>query len=172
MVYARKISEDRWFGKDELDADSISELGTSCNQLSVWGVENKNNQDELDKVALALALTKTKIEEFYLVFFDPISLSQTYNWKVSFMDEDGDTRYHNLKNKHKNFIIDSFWELGYLAEYTHRLLEIDDNFTYYDANKLKMLLYDAVKNDEIKPEDIKSTQWSKAFNEIKKQKGE
>jgi hypothetical protein len=172
MVYARKISEDGWFGKEELDADSISELGTSGHQLSVWSVDNKNDQGELDKVALALALTRSKIEEFYIVFFDPTSLSQKYNWKVSFIEEDGDTLYYKLKKKHINFIIDSFWKMGYLAEYIYNLLKINDNYTYYDANRLTMLLYDAVENHEIDPEDIKKTQWGKALKKMRNEKEE
>lgn len=49
MVYARKINEDSWFGKDSLDSDSISELITTNHELSVWKVEDLSNEDKLSK---------------------------------------------------------------------------------------------------------------------------
>lgn len=70
MVYARKINEDSWFGKNSLDSDSISELITTNHELSVWKVEDLSNEDKLNDIALALALSRDAVDEFYVVFID------------------------------------------------------------------------------------------------------
>ena len=49
MLYARKISEDGWFGKEALDADSVSELGTKNHELSVWKVSDAKNNVGVDR---------------------------------------------------------------------------------------------------------------------------
>jgi hypothetical protein len=76
MVYARKINEDSWFGKDSLDSDSISELFTTNHELSVWKVEDLSNEDKLNDIALALALSRDAVDEFYVVFIDLALLSR------------------------------------------------------------------------------------------------
>lgn len=48
MVYARKISEDSWFDKSVLDADSLSELSTNNHELSVWKVADVTSQDQIN----------------------------------------------------------------------------------------------------------------------------
>ena len=57
MIYIRKIKESSWFmGQAPLDSDSISDLGTSNHELSVWQVPN--DKSNLDDIILALALTR------------------------------------------------------------------------------------------------------------------
>lgn len=68
MVYARKISEDSWFDKSVLDADSLSELSTNNHELSVWKVTDVTSQDQINDIALALALSRDAVDEFYIVF--------------------------------------------------------------------------------------------------------
>ena len=84
MLYARKITEDGWFGKEQLDADSVSELGTTNHELSVWKISDISDDKLVDNIALALALTKSKIEEFYMFFLDPEKLKEVNMLFTSF----------------------------------------------------------------------------------------
>lgn len=167
MLYARKISEDGWFGKEALDADSVSELGTKNHELSVWKVSDAKNNVDVDRVALALALTLGKISEFYMVLLDPYDLQSRYKWAVAFAPQDGDTRYKKMKGEHTNFVLDTFWEQGYLSEYIHQLIDDPNNYRYYDANSIKKMVYDALKAGDVEWEDIKfDGAWKKAIKEM------
>lgn len=172
MLYARRISEDGWFGKSDLDSDSLSELGTTNHQLSVWKIADANNVVDVDRIALALALTKSKIDEFYMVLLNPAEIEVKYRWVVAFVPQEGDTRYKQLKDEHTNFVVETFWEQGYLAEYIHKLLDDEQNYRYYDANTLKKMIYDAVKNGDILWDDIKKDgPWKKAVQEMEQELG-
>ena len=166
MLYARKISEDGWFGKDDLDSDSISELGTSNHQLSVWKIENICNQTDVDNIALALAMTKSKIEELYMVFLNPSDLTSSYNWNLSFDPQDGDTRFALMKKEHTNIVVKSIWEQGFLSEYIHGLIKDAKNYIYYDVIELRRLFLDAYKAKKIPEEDLDG-QWKKAIKDLK-----
>lgn len=168
MLYARKLTEDGWFGKNELDADSISELGTSNHDLSVWKIDDVENVYDVDQIALAIAMGRTKIDELYIVFLDPNDLEDKFKWVVAFSPQDGDTKYTGMKGDHTNFVVPSFWEQGYLAIYIHQLLEDESNFRYYDVEKLRRLAYNAIKQGTLTIEEIKGTQWKKAVEEIDK----
>ena len=54
MLYARKITEDGWFGKDKLDADSVSELGTTNHELSVWKISDVSNSELVDSIGIVV----------------------------------------------------------------------------------------------------------------------
>lgn len=60
-----------------------------------------------------------------------------------------------MKGEHVNFIVPSFWEQGYLAEYIHKLIQDEQNYLYYDAAKLKKMAYDAIKDGKLTREEIK-----------------
>lgn len=105
MLYARKITEDGWFGKDKLDADSVSELGTTNHELSVWKISDVSNSELVDSIALALALTRSKVEEFYMILLNPSEIKKSCKWIVSIAEQDGDTRYSSMKGEHVNFIV-------------------------------------------------------------------
>ena len=67
MIYIRKIKESSWFmGQAPLDSDSISDLGTSNHELSVWQVPN--DKSNLDDIVLALALTRDDTNGIFVVF--------------------------------------------------------------------------------------------------------
>ena len=167
MFYARKITEDGWFGKGNLDADSISELGTSNHELSVWKIPDISDSNNVDKVALALALTRSKVEEFYMVFLNTLDLEKSARWIVATTQQDGETRYSRMKKAHANFIVPTFWKQGYLGEYIHKLIEDEQNYRYYDAAKLKELVYNAIKSGELVKDEIKNDgSWKRAVTEM------
>lgn len=123
MLFARKITEDGWFGRCELYSDSVSELNVDNQGLSVWKISDASNIVDVDKIALALAMINHKIEEFYMVFLDTTDIQNKYRWVVAFIPQVGETRYSQVKNEHTNFEVPSFWEIGYLAEYIHKLIQ-------------------------------------------------
>ena len=52
-------------GQKVLDSDSVSDLGTVDHELSVWQVAN--DKSNLDKIVLALALTRDDTSGIYIV---------------------------------------------------------------------------------------------------------
>ena len=165
MLYIRKISEDGWFGKDELDSDSVSELGTSGHDLSVWEVTTSNGSSNLDDVALALAMTRSNVEEMYIVFLDTSEIKSKYQWAVGLHPEDGDTKYSHMRGAHTNFVLCSFWEQGYLAEHIHKLIGNSKNYKYYNPDDLKKLAYFAAKSGNLKADDL-NRPWKSAVKEM------
>jgi hypothetical protein len=173
MLYARKISEDGWFYKDDnLDADSISELNVKGHGLSVWKVLNASNKIDVDKIGLALAMINPKVEEFYMVLIDPANLASDYKWAIAFIPQPGATRYSNMKDEHTNFEVKSMWELGFLTEHIHKLIQDEKNYRYYNVSDLKKMAYDAAKNGNLTKKDVDGCQWKTAIKEMEKMYGE
>lgn len=168
MVYARKINEDSWFGKNSLDSDSISELITTNHELSVWKVEDLSNEDKLNDIALALALSRDAVDEFYVVFIDLDKINAEYNWNVEFHDEDGLTGFEEIKGEHTNLVLLDLWHLGFLAEYIHNIIKDCTNYKFYDVTTLVDLLDIAVKNGRIDREVIKKKygKWNKKLKDL------
>lgn len=171
MLYARKITEDGWFGTDELDADSISELTVDNHELSVWKIQDASNNVDVDRVALALAMIHHKVDEFYMVLLDPAGIEARYKWVLAFSPQPGGTRYTQVKDEHTNFVVESFWELGFLSEYIHELLEDKRNYRYYDVITLRQMAYDAAKEGRLTKNDVKGTQWQTAIKDLEKEFG-
>lgn len=165
MLYIRKITEDGWFGKDELDADSMSELGTTNHDLSVWEITNSTNNSNVDDVALALAMTREKVEEMYVVLLDTTDINARYKWVVGLKPEDGNTKFTKMKGSHTNFVVGSFWEQGYLAEYIHALIDDTRNYKYYNVDDLKKLAYVAAKRGDLTAAELNKP-WKKAVKEM------
>lgn len=171
MVYARKISEDSWFNKSVLDADSVSELSTNNHELSVWKVVDMTNQNEIDDIALALALSRDAVDEFYIVFIDIDKIHSEYNWNMELHDEDGITGFEAMKEKHTNFVLLSFWYQGFLTEHIHHLIQDDANYRYYDVTTLVNLLEEAVQKGRIDRDSLKKYgKWNKKLKELERLK--
>ena len=166
MRYARRITEDGWFGREKLDADSISELGTTNHELSVWKISDETDSILIDNIALAIALTRSKVEEFYMVLIDVNDIKEITKWSIETIPQDGNTRYSYMKGEHTNFVVMSLWEQGFLSEYIHDKIKDEENYRYYDAAKLKKMAYDAVKNGKLSIEEIKDSPWKKAVKEM------
>lgn len=169
MLYARKISEDGWFYKDDdLDADSISELNVKEHGLSVWKVSNASNKVDVDKIGLALAMINHKVEEFYMVLIDPANIVNDYKWAIAFIPQPGDTRYSKMKDEHTNFEVMTMWELGFLTEHIHKLIQDEKNYRYYNVPDLKKMAYEAAKNGSLTKKDVDGSQWRTAIKEMEK----
>lgn len=167
MVYARKISEDSWFGSQALDADAISELSTCNHDLSVWKIDNPSDERQMDDVALALALSRNAVDELYVVLIDLDKIKDGYRWNVELREEDGVTGFEMMKGRHINLELFSFWHQGFLAEYIHSSIQDEANYRYYDVTRLVDLLDDATRNNRIDRNFIKKNygKWNKMLLE-------
>ena len=170
MLYARKINDNAWFVGPSLDSDAVSELGTSDHTLSVWQLpDDKHN---LDDIALALALTRDKVDQMFIVFIDVEIIKKKYNWELQLIPQEGDTHYAAMRDQHTNFKIETFWEQGFLAEHIKKLLSDVDNYIYYDVPTLETLLYNAVKRGSISRVEInKIGRWNKSLKKLEEQWG-
>lgn len=168
MLYARKITEDSWFAKPALDSDAISELATKNHELSVWKLDNFSNSQKIDDLALALALSRNAVDEFYLVFIDPENLATEYDWHMETSDEDGETGFEEMKSEHTNFMLFSIWDQGFLAEHIHNLIQDSNNYRYYDVSTLVILLSKAVNSNRVNRELLKKKygKWNKKLIEF------
>ena len=167
MRYARKISETPWFIRPLLDADAISELGTDNHDLSVWEVQD--DLSNIDDIALALAMTRSKIEEMYIALLDINEINSQYGWKMQFNKLDGNSYYSLINSAHTNFVIETFWQQGFLAEYIKEHILIDCNkFKYYNVLDFENLLYKSVKAGTLTKDEIKSRggDWKKALSKM------
>ena len=150
MLYLRKYAPEVWDEKCELDAVSISDLKTDDNDISVWQVAS--DESNIRDIALAIALTRDRIQDFYAVILKDSDIS-TKTLQMNPLP--GETKYENLRNEHNNIKVPTFWEIGYLAEYMHKQMMNDDNIKYFTERFLKEQLYQAVKNNKIAQEDIR-----------------
>ncbi|WP_071146666.1 hypothetical protein [Bacteroides ihuae] len=170
MLYARKINDNAWFVGPSLDSDAVSELGTSEHTLSVWKVpDDKHN---LDDIALALALSRDKVDEMFIVFLDIEKLKSEYRWDLQLIPQEGDTHYEAMRNQHTNFKIEDFWGQGFLAEHIKKLLTDTNNYVYYDVPTLEKLLYETVKKRVIPRSEIKKIgKWNSSLKKMEDQMG-
>lgn len=159
MLYLRKYAPELWDEKCELDAVSISDLKTNGNDISVWQVAN--DESNIGDIALAIALTRDRIQDFYAVVLKDEDI---FTKELQMNPLPGETKYENLRNEHNNIKVPTFWEIGYLAEYMHKQMSNDDNVKYFTERFLKEQLYQAVKNNKISQEDIRD---KKEYKKIK-----
>lgn len=171
MEFARKIKEEAWLmGQTAEDADSISDLGTIEHQLSVWKVSDERDSAELNDVALALAMSRSKIEEFYMVLIDIDEFNRQYpDTAINLSSEKGATQYVAMIDKHINFVIPQIWNQYNLSKYIHdKINKGKENYYYYSYDDLVTLLKEAIKEGKINAEDL-SDGWKKCYKDIKKE---
>ena len=172
MLYLRKIKTEAWQNKSPRDSDSISDLGTTNHELSVWEVSDKDN---LMEIALAFAMTQSKISDFVAVLLDPDEIENKVGLKLTILDNPGQTLYKAKTFYHKDFILENVDHMIKLAEYIHDIIgsENADLVKPFNVIDLKNELERIVKNGEIKIEDFeddknKGGQWGKAVKAINK----
>ena len=167
MEFARKIKEEAWLmGQTAEDADSISDLGTIEHQLSVWKVNDAKNSAELNDVALALAMSRSKIEEFYMVLIDIDEFNGQYpNTAINLSPEKGSTQYIAMVDKHINLVIPKLWNQYNLSKYIHeKISRGKENYYYYSYDDIVTLFKDAFKRGRINADDL-SQGWKKYYND-------
>lgn len=171
MVYLRAINSDAWLEvvsneRDALDSDVVSDLSTRNHELSVWEVDD--DLSNIDDVALAMALSKDQIRDLTLVMLSPKSMNESkkFNFYPEIQSQPGETAYTAMVNNHKNFMINSLWEMGFLAEYIAELIStnFERNCTLYNAQDIIKILNDRIVNgviDETYLKHNKAGKWAK-----------
>ena len=140
MWYVRKYDPLLWNGKCCLDAVSLSDLHTEDNDISIWKVlSDKSNMDD---IALAMAMTRDKFKDFYVVYIAP---SEVNRLGLKMNPKPGNTRYIAMQNEHDNIIVPTFWEIGFLTEHMHFLVNDPIKIRYFSEPELQEFLYNAVK---------------------------
>ena len=139
MYYLRRIKPENWEDKESLDAVSVSDLATDDNDISVWQI---NDFNELEEVGLTIAMTKNCLKDVNVVILEDKKLKEL---GLEITNQLGESRYAEKNNLHKNIVVPSFWEIGYLTEYIHDQLQDENNFHYFAEEELKETLYKVAK---------------------------
>lgn len=170
MLYVRNLNPDAWMNvitgdTHPLDSDVISDLSTSNHELSVWEVDD--SLSDMDDVAVALALTRDEVRDLTLVKLSPTDMrsSKYYNEDLDIKEQPGATIYDKMVDKHKNFMLPTFWQMGFLAEYIGSLItnDFESNCVIYDSTKLVDLINKAIDCGELNSDLLKKHRgrWSK-----------
>ena len=106
-----------------------------------------------------------------MVLLDPAGIEEKYKWTLAYTPQPGETRYSQVKDEHTNFVVESFWEIGFLSEYIHDLLNDERNYRYYNVIRLRQMAYDAAKEGRLTRKDVKGSQWQTAIKELEQEQG-
>ena len=149
MWYVRRYNPLLWDKKCCLDAVSLSNLSTEDNDISIWKVSL--DRSNIEDIALAIAMTRDKLNDFHIVFLSPNKIRElglNMNPKI------GDTRYKGMVNEHDNIVVPTFWEIGFLGEYIHSIINNPAEIMYVSEPDLQDFLYNAVKVGKIDKNQI------------------
>ena len=154
MAYlVRKIARSKWPDKicpvEELPGDTIADIRTSNNELSVWLIDST---DGLDSAALALsASSKTdKIEKLQLVW---IPLDEIEKKQLNVSDEnEGDTIIPDLADMHRDLNNLTYGALGKIASIIQNELLEKNNYKLFSRGDVKKALVAAYKDRRIAEE--------------------
>ena len=166
MLFVREIVREKWQKRLTLDAVRVSDLSTDDNEISVWEVQP--NLSDIDDVALAVMMRRDRVQEITMVYIDSVELNNEY--KIVMHQTPGNSHFAVMNGKHNNFVVPTFWEMGYLTEYIQKKLEKPkDNSKYYSEIKMKQLLLAAFRGNRIPIDVIKR---SSKFKQVLKSMGE
>lgn len=161
MWYIRKYNPLLWNGKCCLDAVSLSDLSTEDNDISIWKV--LSNKSNIEDIALAMAMTRDKFKDFYVVFLDPNSVSSL---GLGMHPAPGNTRYVAMENEHDNIVVPTFWEIGFLSEHMHSLVNDSSKIRYFSEPELQEFLYNAVRAGKIDKSIIMTDKNYKRYKQV------
>lgn len=152
MEYAREIDSISWKNKPSLDAVSVSDLQTKDNEISVWEVNATHSN--IDDVALAVMMRRDRVCEVNMVLIDSVEVANVY--RIQMHQTLGNSIFTQMNGKHSNFVVPTFWEMGYLTEYIQDRVKSDlSGAVYYSEPKMKILLKNAFTGGRISADDIK-----------------
>lgn len=145
----RKIARAKWTDltceTKDIPGDTISDLRTSSNTLSVWQI---GSIEELDIAALALAASSktSSIEKLHIVW---ISEDDLVNAGFSIANNSlGDTIIPDISNTHRDLSNITYHSLGQLSEIMTSAIQCD-NSKNYTKNDIKSILSQAYVDGRI-----------------------
>lgn len=167
MLYIRKVNEIRWRNPHFYDADILSDLATDEHGISVWSA-NETDEEEIEKAKLAIILAR---DDFKECFFVTITDKELHRIGIKVTDQEGQTRYKKMKDKHKNIMLYTVCDMLKVAYIIKRKIsksEID----YVTVDEEHDIFDKLVKQGELKLEQLESKKYTKRFNEVKNATGE
>lgn len=161
----RKISRAKWPNDVcelcNIPGDTVSDLRTSSNTLSLWRIET---EDDLEKAALALsASSKTERIEMVSVAWIPEELF-TENCLSLENSSVGDTVVFDLENTHCDVCNLTYASLGIVAQTILREIIKEERYKRFTKGHIKKILTKAYLDDRIEESRCKPS----LIQEIKK----
>ncbi len=164
--FIRMIAKQKWEKISEMDLSSIpddvpsdfftSEFRTQNNTLSVWKVEELSDES-ICKVAKALASSRDKIDRLDLIFLDEERLRRNCI-QLEHSPEAADTPFEELKEHHYDLVNLNYNSIGNIISCALEIYQADsENSRRITRSDVKRLLQDAITNNEIKKEKLKTT---------------
>jgi len=135
-----------WLAKDDVPADSLGDLRTSQNRLSVWEVAV--DRSNIERIVRALAVSSQRLDNMGYVLFDS-SLLETAG--INTVRENGTTPDEEANNWHRDLIELSGKKLVAL---TKLILEHGESGTVL-KKRLEQLVADGVEQKQL-PEKCRS----------------
>lgn len=165
----RRINRELWPDQGEIDdianlaADSISDLKTTGNCLSVWYV-----QDKIDAINGIIALlfdrdtTFESIDSNNVVIFDYDLLTQS-GFKIACSPSTTD--FIEMRDKHFNLEQLDYQKLGL---YSEKILEILNQAQeiMYESTEIKTKIADYIKTGRIKRQDLTHKRLERLYDRI------
>jgi hypothetical protein len=107
-LFVRKVRQNRWFREDaapflatgDVPADSVIDLQTSSNLLSVWEIEP--DRSDLSRIVRALALGPQKIDHTGYIVFASDRLGQA---EIEIQNNEGMSVDHGINHRHRDLVL-------------------------------------------------------------------
>ena len=143
MVSRAKWERKEWMSNGDISADAVTaDLRTQNNTLSFWRCP-KGADAEIDKVALAIATGRDKIDKVEIVLIDEKDLK---NDGQMIEDSDGNTPVENLVKLHVDVTQLNYDRLGKIAQRVASAVSANQ-FHRISKNRVGALLVTAINGD-------------------------
>lgn len=136
-----------WLGPDDLQADAIDDLKTKGNCLSVYFIEQGDNES-LERLVTALAANRKGIEAFDYALFPDSAVSEL---AIKVTSEEGDTPDSLVNSWHRNFVQLSAQKLFDLAN----VIRLTSTKQRVLGKRIRAMLIDGLVAKQIAPDKIK-----------------
>lgn len=146
MKYARSIIGKKWKSESPFNIDSVEDAHTSCSgELSVWLYD----ENDKNKAALAIAMTRSYISDVAMVIFD----DATKKGSIVITPQEGTSKWKEVKNNHVNLMLSHFDDVKWLMD--HMWDEVTQGHVVIVRSKtIKAYFKECVKNHTIDQETI------------------
>lgn len=148
-------SDKSLYTKQDACADVVTcgDLKTKNNGLSIWKVDNKN-EDDIKKALLACIIQKDRIEDTNYIIFEDVELKSS---GLEFMLSDYETGIAGMDNKHYNMIKLTGSGLTKFAAIMQQKIDIADESCVdtYTQDRVKSLYRHALDNNWIEQKELK-----------------
>lgn len=130
--------------------DTISDLRTTDNNLSVWKADS---EEDIEDAIVALALNRDAVDKIIYILIREEDLAKL-EIEISYKNAGkAPGLKDSILNKHRDLIELDFWRIGFLAEYMLRLAKDENHRKLCSKAEVKKLL-NKYKGSKIKIENM------------------